>query len=115
MCEDSQAPACESFRGDEAERYDLTSYFGGTASKLTYLSIECDEATKSSLGLLEDPEIKYGKLNIKPTKVGSGKVTIKAIAGGSNIGGLDQIGGMEICRTISIMSRGVAAANGGWL
>ena len=100
---------------DEAERYDLTSYFGGTASKLTYLSIECDEATKSSLGLLEDPEIKYGKLNIKPTKVGSGKVTIKAIAGGSNIGGLDQIGGMEICRTISIMSRGVAAANGGWL
>lgn len=102
----------------KAERYDLTSYFGGSASSLTYLSIECDEDTKTSLGLSSDPEIKYGKLSIKPTKVGSGKITIKAIAGYDEDGLVDgetQTGGMEITRTVSIMSRGVASDNGGWL
>ena len=102
----------------KAQRYDLASYFGGSASSLTYLSIECDEATKSSLGLSEDPEIKYGKLSIKPTKVGSGKITIKAIAGydeDSLVDGETQTGGMEIVRTVSVMSRGVASDNGGWL
>lgn len=102
----------------KAERYDLTSYFGGSASSLTYLSVECDQDTRTSLGLSEDPEIKYGKLSIKPTKVGSGKITIKAIAGYDEDGLVDgetQTGGMEITRTVSIMSRGVASDNGGWL
>lgn len=102
----------------KAERYDLTSYFGGSASSLTYLSVDCDQDTRTSLGLSEDPEIKYGKLSIKPTKVGSGKITIKAIAGYDEDGLVDgetQTGGMEITRTISIMSRGVASDNGGWL
>ena len=104
--------------GDEttkAKRYDLTSYFGGSAGNLTYLKVECDAATKEALGLTADPEMKYGKLSLNPTKVGSGKVTVTAIAGGENVGGLDQIGGMEITRTISIMSRGVVSDNGGWL
>ena len=102
----------------KAERYDLTSYFGGSASSLTYLSVDCDQDTRTSLGLSEDPEIKYGKLSIKPTKVGSGKITIKAIAGYDEDGLVDgetQTGGMEITRTVSIMSRGVASDNGGWL
>jgi len=104
--------------GDEttkAKRYDLTSYFGGSAGNLTYLKVECDAATKEALGLTADPDMKYGKLSLNPTKVGSGKVTVTAIAGGENVGGLDQIGGMEITRTISIMSRGVVSDNGGWL
>ncbi|MBR2856682.1 MAG: S8 family serine peptidase [Bacteroidales bacterium] len=102
----------------KAERYDLTSYFGGSASSLTYLSVDCDQDTRTSLGLSEDPEIKYGKLSIKPTKVGSGKITITAIAGYDEDGLVDgetQTGGMEITRTVSIMSRGVASDNGGWL
>lgn len=102
----------------KAERYDMTSYFGGSASSLTYLSVDCDQDTRTSLGLSEDPEIKYGKLSIKPTKVGSGKITIKAIAGYDEDGLVDgetQTGGMEITRTVSIMSRGVASDNGGWL
>ena len=102
----------------KAERYDLTSYFGGSASSLTYLNVDCDQDTRTSLGLSEDPEIKYGKLSIKPTKVGSGKITIKAIAGYDEDGLVDgetQTGGMEITRTVSIMSRGVASDNGGWL
>ena len=99
----------------KAQRYDVTSYFGGSAANLTYLSVSCDAATKEALGLTEDPQMKYGKISLNPTKIGSGKVTVTAIAGGENVGGLEQIGGMEITRTISIMSRGVVSDNGGWL
>ncbi len=99
----------------KAKRYDVSSYFGESAANLTYLSVDCDSATKEALGLTADPEMKYGKLSINPTKTGSGKVTVKAIAGGENLGGEDKIGGMEITRTISIMSRGVVSDNGGWL
>lgn len=103
---------------DKAERYALQDYFGGSSSELEYLSVECDAATKASLGITEDPEIKFGKLSIKPTKAGSGKVTIKALAGFDEDGQADgesQIGAMEITRTISIIARGVASDNGGWL
>lgn len=99
----------------KAKRYDVSSYFGEPATNLTYLSVSCDSATKEALGLTEDPQMKYGKLSLNPTKIGSGKVTVTAIAGGENLGGLEQIGGMEITRTISIMSRGVVSDNGGWL
>jgi subtilisin family serine protease len=99
----------------KAKRYDVSSYFGESATNLTYLSVSCDSATKEALGLAADPEMKYGKLSLNPTKIGSGKVTVTAIAGGENVGGLEQIGGMEITRTISIMSRGVVSDNGGWL
>ena len=99
----------------KAKRYDISSYFGGSAGNLTYISVECDAATKEALGLTSDPEMKYGKLSLNPTKVGSGKVTVKAVTGGENVGGEDKIGGMEITRTISIMSRGVVSDNGGWL
>ena len=99
----------------KARRYDVTSYFGESATNLTYLSVSCDAATKEALGLTEDPQMKYGKLSLNPTKIGSGKVTVTAIAGGEHVGGLEQIGGMEITRTISIMSRGVVSDNGGWL
>ena len=105
--------------GDEnskAKRYDISSYFGAMAVEHTeFVDVECDAATMEALGLKEAPVMKYGKLSLNPTKVGSGKVTIKAIAGGENAGGMDQIGGMEIERTISILSRGVVSSNGGWL
>lgn len=101
--------------GSKAKRYDITSYFGDSVAEMTFLGVECDDATKEALGLVGDPEIKYGKLSINPTKVGSGKITVRAIAGGDVIGGEDQTGGMEISRTISIMSRGVVSDNGGWL
>lgn len=104
--------------GDEtskAKRYDISTYFGATAGDLTYLGVDCDAATMEALGLKEAPVMKYGKLSLNPTKVGSGKVTVRAIAGGEELGGSEQIGGMEIRRTISILSRGVVSDNGGWL
>ena len=103
---------------EKAERYALQDYFGGSSSELEYVSVECDAATKAALGITENPEIKFGKLSIKPTKAGSGKITIKALAGFDEDGKADgetQIGAMEISRTISIMARGVASDNGGWL
>ena len=106
---------------DKAKRYDLEEFFGNGAADLTYLGIECDPATREALGISADAsslEIKYGKLSIKPTKSGSGKITIKALAGYDEDGVADgntQIGAMEISRTISIMARGVVSDNGGWL
>ena len=100
------------------QRYDLSSYFGGSASSLEYIGVECDKDTKESLGLTSDPKIEFGKLSIRPTKVGSGKITVKAIAGYDEdllVDGDVQTGGMEITRVISIISRGVASDNGGWL
>ena len=103
---------------DKAKGYSLESYFGGSASDLFYLDLECDNATKEALGLEDEPELRNGKLRIKPTKAGSGKIVIRAIAGydpNEKVDGESNIGGMEIKRTISIMSRGVVSDNGGWL
>lgn len=102
----------------KSARYDISTYFGGNAVNLTYLGVEIDAESKAALGLASDPEIAYGKLKINPTKVGSGKITVRAIAGPDADGKIDgdaQIGGSEIVRTISVMSRGVAASNGGWM
>ncbi len=107
---------------DKSKRYDISSYFGG--KNLKYLSVEVDDATREALGLKSDPEIDLTgefstkPLKIHPTKIGSGKIVVKAIAGYDEDGVVDgktQIGGMEIVRTISVMSRGVVSDNGGWL
>ncbi len=99
--------------------YDLAEFFGGSVRNLKYLGVDVDSATRESLGLKADPTVKNGMLvGMNPTKVGSGKITIRAIAGPDTDGKVDgdvQTGGMEISRTISVMSRGVASENGGWL
>ena len=106
---------------ESAKNYDISDYFGGAATDLTYLSVECDAATRESLGLSDGKsslDIRYGKLRIKPTKAGSGKVVITALAGYDEDGTADgqtQTGAMQITRTISVMARGVTSSNGGWL
>lgn len=106
----------------KSKRYDISSYFG--VKNLKYLSVEVDDKTRESLGLKGEPEIDLTgefstkPLKLHPTKIGSGKVVVKAIAGYDEDGvvdGMTQIGGMEITRTISVMSRGVVSDNGGWL
>ena len=47
--------------------------------------------------------------------MGSGKVTIKAVGGGTVVGGDDVVGGMEITQEVSIISRPFKVNNGGWL
>ena len=68
-----------------------------------------------ALGLLVKPVIKGGSLLIQPEKSGSAKLTIRAIAGGTEAGGGSSMGGMPISRQISVIARGVANGNGGWL
>lgn len=102
-------------KSGEALEIALEEYFGGHAAELTYLGVDVSSAVSTSLGLDSTPVVEDGVLKLTCTKVGSGKVTVKAIAGGDKLGGGDSIGGMEISREISIVSRPLATQNGGWL
>ena len=93
---------------------DLSEYFGGSAIDLTYLKVTVSDEAKEALGISGDPKMNKGLLEIKCTKNGSAKITISAIAGGGQLGGGNNIGGTEISREISIISRGVCSTNGGW-
>lgn len=104
---------------------DVSQYFGTSSVNLTYLGepgkeegqvlCEVSDEDRASLGLQQDPYMQYGKLYIYPTKIGSGKVKVRAIAGGNIIGGDDAIGGMEMTQEISIISRTFKSGTGGWL
>lgn len=98
--------------GEEID-VDLKDYMGGHAADLTYLDIDISGA--SSLGISGKPVIEKGIMKVTCTKVGSGKIKVKAIAGGDKLGGGDSIGGMEFSKEISIASRPYVAKNGGWL
>lgn len=111
---------------------DISTYFGTSATSLTYLSktaeglvpvdanskalVEISDADRNALGLAEDPYVQYGRLFVHPTKVGSGKIKVYAVGGGTSVGGGDApTGGMEISQEISIVSRSFKSENGGWL
>lgn len=99
----------------KSQRINLNTVFGGGSANLTYLGVEISDEDYKSIGLLRDPEIKGGSLLIQPTEYGSAKLTIKAIAGGDNLGGGANMGGTEISKEISVIARGVSNGNGGWL
>lgn len=94
---------------------DLTSYFGGNYAKLTYLDVSISPEDKAALGLAADPEIKYQKVFIHPTKEGTGKLKVRAIAGGPNLGTDNEMGGFPITVEIAILARPYKSKNGGWL
>ena len=102
-------------KAGEALEVVLADYFGGHAAELTYLGVTIGSDAKASLGLDADPVVENGVLKLTCTMVGSGKITVRAIAGGDKLGGGDSIGGMEIAREISIVSRPFTTKNGGWL
>ena len=99
----------------EEQLLSLDEYFGGGADGLTYLGVDISDADMASLGLDAKPSIQDGKLLIHPTKFGSGKLTVRAVGGGTNVGNESINGGQEISKEISIVTRGVAASNNGWL
>lgn len=94
---------------------DLSPYFGTSSTSLTYTGYEMSADAKAALGIEGEPELKNGRLYLKATKIGSAKIKINAVGGGSIIGGDNIIGGMAISREISIITRGHAATEGGWL
>ena len=93
---------------------DLKEYFGGSATDITYRGIEVSDEAREALGIKGDPKMDKGLLVIRCDKCGSAKIKISAIAGGGQLGGGNNIGGTEISREISIISRGVSSTNGGW-
>ena len=93
---------------------DLREYFGASAADLTYLDITVSDEAKEILGINSTPKMKDGMLAIKCNKRGAAKITVSAIAGGGQLGGGNNMGGTEICREVSIISRGVSSTNGGW-
>lgn len=94
---------------------DLSPYFGTASTSLTYVGVEVDDDDSEALGLVETPYIQYGRLYIHPTKYGSGKVTVRAVGGGTELGGGDNVGGMDVSCEIGIISRSFKSSNQGWL
>ena len=93
---------------------DLKEYFGGSATDITYRGIEVSDEAREALGIKGDPKMDKGLLVIRCDKCGSAKIKISAFAGGGQLGGGNNIGGTEITREVSIISRGVSSTNGGW-
>lgn len=100
---------------NKSQRINLDPIFGGGSESLTYLGVEISKEDYDAIGLMRDPEIKGGQLLIQPTIYGSAKMTIRAIAGGSQTGGGANMGGMEISKEVSVITRGISNGNGGWL
>ena len=96
----------------------LDQFFSPASSHLTFTKIQISDQAREALGIQSEPYVKYGKLYIRCEKEGSAKISISAIAGGSEVAGENSavIGGTEFTREISILSRTAAVSeNGGWL
>lgn len=92
----------------------LKDFFGEAYDDLTYTKVEVEADAKKALGLASNPRIENGVLSMACMKNGSAKIMVYAIAGGTVVSDGNNIGGTEICREISIISRGVYSENGGW-
>ena len=106
---------CLYLRTGEQGLLSLDEYFGDGSENLTYKGVEMSSTVKSELGITTTPTVEAGKLNITCTKPGSGRIKVKAIAGGSVEGGNNNMGGMPFEREFELVVRGAVASNGGWL
>ena len=96
----------------------LDQFFSPAGSNLTYTKVTVSDDARAALGIVGDPYVKYGKLFIHCDKEGSAKISVSAIAGGTQIAGQGgaTMGGTEFTREISILSRTAGVSeNGGWL
>lgn len=97
-------------KAGETSQIDLSAYCNPSGN----YQVKVDEATRKALGLTSDPVIRNGRLEVKCSAVGSGKITVSSSVG-KDAKIQDGIGGMGYSREISIVSRPFAAKNGGWL
>lgn len=96
----------------------LEEFFGGGASSVLLNSPEVkplDIDEMNAIGLLGQPYVKYGKLYIHPTRIGSVKITVSALVGGDSENASDTPSGQRVTREVSIMARANVSENGGWL
>ena len=106
---------CEVMTVGDEQTLSLEPYFGSVYSALKYTGVVISAEDMQVLGLKSAPQVVNGKITLTPVKSGNVKITVKAVAGGTAVGTGSTMGGMEISRTISVLARGVKAANGGWL
>ena len=113
-----EGTSCLPVKKGQLTKVALDQFFGPSASNLTYTKVTVSDEARETLGIVGDPYVKYGKLFIHCDNLGSAKISVSAIAGGSEVAGQGNalIGGTEFTREISILSRDAAVAeNGGWL
>ena len=94
----------------ETAKIDLSDY----CNPYDEYKISIDEQSRTALGLESDPVIKNGCLELRCTKIGSGKITLSS-AVGKDKDMENGIGEMNYTREISVVSRPFATNNGGWL
>lgn len=106
---------CLTVKAGDEQSISLDSFFGSGSEGLTYIGVEISKPDKEAIGLVDDPEIRDGKLVIWPLLTGAAKMTVTAIGGGDHLGGGNSMGGTEVTREISVIVRNVSSSNGGWL
>lgn len=98
-----------------ANSVDVSSVFGGNSANLTYKSVEVLDDGESVLGLAEAPSMKYGKLQICPTKTGCARLRITALSGGSDSTSPSRPSGTAFSKVVSVVAKSEVADNGAWL
>jgi hypothetical protein len=106
---------CLYVKTNEEQLLSLDAYFGDGAKEICFKEVEMSDEAKTALGITTTPTIENGMLKIKCTKVGVGRIKVKAIAGDTLVGGGLIIGGMAMEREFEVVARGSVATNGGWL
>ena len=105
---------CLYLKTGEQKSLSLDNYFGSGSKDLKYEECSASNNVRAELGI-ENLNIENGMLNIKATKPGSGRITVKAIVGGDVVGGSTTMGGTLVEREFEVIVRGKVAENGGWL
>lgn len=100
---------------NDYNRLSLKEYLGTGAEDITYIGVDISPQDREAIGLKEDPVIKSGRLILYPTRAGAAKLTVRAVGGGTGLGTPEQMGGFEISREISVITREAVSGNGGWL
>ncbi|MBR5250040.1 MAG: S8 family serine peptidase [Bacteroidales bacterium] len=105
---------CLYFHAGQEQELSLDEFFGSGSSYLAYQQVSVDQATQNTLGILQQPFFRNGKLVIQCNQTGTGRISVTAIVGGPTVGG-DEMGGMLVERSFELVVRKKVADNGGWL
>ena len=88
---------------------DLSKIAGADYEKYT---VEISAEAKEALGVTDTPSVTNGIMELTCTKIGSGKINLKASVGKDENGVIPEL---DYYKEISIVSRPAVASNGGWL
>lgn len=88
---------------------DLSKIAGADYEKYT---VEMSAEAKEALGVTDTPSVTNGIMELTCTKIGSGKINLKASVGKDENGVIPEL---DYYKEISIVSRPAVASNGGWL